>query len=63
MSNIFKRKGFSNYYCRFQHMGKDYLYSTGTRNRNDALKLLKQNQNVPFSTAYHYYLRGGQAIW
>ena len=26
-------------------MGKDYLYSTGTRNRNDALKLLKQKQD------------------
>jgi integrase len=44
MSNIFKRKGFPNYYCRFQYMGKDYLYSTGTRNRDDALKLLKQKQ-------------------
>ena len=44
MANVFKRKGFPNYYCRFQHDGKDYLFSTGTSNRNTAFSFLKNKQ-------------------
>lgn len=44
MANVFKRKGFPNYYCRFQHDGKDYLFSTGTSNRNTARDFLKNKQ-------------------
>ena len=45
MANVFKRKGFPNYYCRFQHDGKDYLFSTGTSNRNTARDFLKSKQS------------------
>lgn len=44
MPNVFKRKGSQNYYCRFQHDGKDFLFSTGTSNRKDALDYLKSKQ-------------------
>lgn len=44
MPNVFKRKGIQSYYCRFQHDGKDYLFSTGTSNRTTALDFLKNKQ-------------------
>lgn len=41
VANIFKRKSVRNYYCRFQYGGKDYIFSTGTSNRQKAIDFLK----------------------
>ena len=44
MANLFKRRGSSNYFCRFQHKGQDYVFTTGTVNRKEALEVLKRKQ-------------------
>jgi integrase len=42
MPNIFRRKGATNYYARFQLKGRDFVFSTGTTKRSEALTSMRQ---------------------
>jgi integrase len=52
MGSIFKRKGYTNLYARFMVNGRDYCFSTGTRNRKEAEKILRQKQGMIKGTTF-----------